>query len=111
MADKYDGATLLANLVHPAETLFLERRVADRQDLIDQQDLGLEVRRYRKGEPDIHSGAVPLDRRIQESIDLGKADNLIELCSYLISRHPENRAVQKDVLSTRQLGVKSGADF
>ena len=46
--------------------LRLELGVADRQHLVDHQDLGLEVRRDGEGEPDVHADRVALDRRVDE---------------------------------------------
>ncbi len=50
--------------------LLLERRVADREDLVDEEDLGLEVRGDREGQPHVHAARVVLDRSVDELLDL-----------------------------------------
>ena len=55
-----------AIVLHLPEALALERRVADRQDLVDEQDLGLEVRGHGEGQAHVHAGGVALDRRVEE---------------------------------------------
>ena len=54
-------------------------RVADGQHLVDDQDLRLEVRGDREGQADVHPGGVALHRRVEELLDLGEGDDLVEL--------------------------------
>ena len=71
------------NCLHLAQALLLERGVADGQDLVDDQDLGIQVRRHGEGEPDIHPAGVALHRRVEELFDLGEGDDLVELAGDL----------------------------
>ena len=45
------------------------------------------------------------------ALDLGERDDLVELARDLRALHPENRAVEEDVLAPGQLGVKAGPDL
>src|SRR5581483_7201216 len=49
-------------------------------------------------------------RRVEEIFDVGKSDNLVELARNFLLVHPENRAVQINVLAAGQIGMKSSAD-
>ena len=69
----------LRDVVHLAEALLLEARVADRQHLVDDQDLGLEVRGDGEREPHVHAARVVLHRRVDEPLDLRERDDLVEL--------------------------------
>src|SRR5689334_7818107 len=111
MADEQDGPPAARDLTHLAKTLLLELRVADRQHLVDDQNLGLEMRGNREGQPDVHPAAVALDRRVEKLLGAGKRHDVIELARDLRARHAENRAVQEDVLAARQLGMKARSDF
>ena len=82
-----------------------------REHLVDDQDLGLEVRGDGEREADVHPARVPLDRRVDEPLDLGELDDLVELRVDLAPPHAEDRAVQVDVLAAGQLGVEAGADL
>ena len=93
------------------EALPLELGVADRQHLVDEQDLRLEVGGDREGEPHVHPARVALDRRVDELLDLGELDDLVEPRRDLASAHAEDRAVEEDVLAPGQLGVEAGADL
>ena len=44
-------------------------------------------------------------------LDLGEGDDFIEFSPNLLLGHAKDRAVQKDVLAARQLGMKAGAHF
>ena len=66
----------VGELVH---ALLLERRVADGEDLVDQQDVGVDVDRDREAEPDVHAGRVVLHRLVDELLDAGEVDDLVEL--------------------------------
>ena len=52
--------------LHSLEALRLKRVIANRQNLVDDQDIWLEVCRYCKGESHPHTGAVAFYRCIDE---------------------------------------------
>src|ERR1700731_3446410 len=52
-----------------------------------------------------------LDRRVEEFLDLGEGDDLVEFAFDLDAAHAEDRAVQENVFSTSQFGMKSGANL
>src|SRR6185295_2097391 len=102
------GARDVADL---AEALLLELRVADGEHFVHDEDLGLEVRRDGEREAHVHAARVALHRRVEEPLDLGERDDLVELRGDLRAAHPEDRAVQEDVLAARQLRMKARADL
>ena len=64
-----------------------------------------------EGEPEVHAARVVLDRRVDEPLDLGERDDLVELPMDLGPAHPEDRAVQEDVLPAGQLRMETRADL
>ena len=102
------GSGHLADL---AETFLLEPDIANGEDLVDDQDLGLEVRRHGEGHPHVHADRVVLDRRVDEALELGEGDDLVDLAADLASGHAEDGAVQVDVLESGQFGMEAGADL
>ena len=54
---------------------------------------------------------IALHRRVEELLDLGKGDDLVELAPDLGARHAEDRAVEIDVLAAGQFGMEAGADL
>ena len=112
VADEEDrpAARLATSSILPRH-FFWNADVADGQDLVDDQDLRLQVGRDREGQPDVHPAGVALHRRVEELLDLGEGDDLVELAGDLGLPHPEDRAVEVDVLAAGQLGVEAGADL
>ena len=54
---------------------------------------------------------IALHGRVEEFLDLGERDDLVELAFDLPAAHAEDRAVEENVLAAGQLRVKAGADF
>ena len=69
----------LGHVAHLAEALLLELGVADRQHLVDDQDFRLQVRGHGERQPHVHAAGIVLDRRVEELLDLGEGDDLVEL--------------------------------
>ena len=72
---------------------------------------GLEVGGDREGQPHVHPAGVALHRRVEELLDLGEGDDLVELAVDLTAGHPQDGAVEVDVLAARQFGVEARADL
>ena len=102
---------MLSDIFHLRQTLLLERRIAYRKDLVDNEYLRIEVRRHREGEPQIHSARITFHRRIDELRDAREVDDLVEASRDLLAAHSENRAIQVDVVAPRELWVKARSDL
>ncbi len=111
VADEHDRAAVLAELLDLLHAATLERLVADREDLVDEQDLGFDVGGDGEPEPDGHARRVVLHRRVDELLEPGERHDVVEASGDLLARHPEDRAVQVDVLDAGQLGVEAGAEL
>ena len=95
----------------PPEAPPLELRVADGEHLVDEQDLRLEVGRDGEREPDVHAARVALDRCVDEPLDAGELDDVVEAPLDLPALHPEDRTVEVDVLAAGQLLVEARPDL
>ena len=63
VADKQDRASLpFTDIPHLADGLLLELRIPHGQDLVHDQDFGLQMRRNGETEADRHTGRIPFDR-------------------------------------------------
>ena len=95
--------------LHPPEALLLEGEVADGEDLVDDQDLGLQVGGHRERQPELHAARVALHGRVDEGADVRELDDLLEAALDLAALHVEDRAVQEDVLAAGELGMEARA--
>ncbi len=77
--EQHRPAVAAGDLVHLPQALLLKLGIADREHLVDDQDLRLQMRRDGEGQAHVHPGGIALDRRIEEPLDLGEGDDLVEL--------------------------------
>src|SRR5439155_6233198 len=109
--DEHDRAPGSTQVLHATEAALLELRVADGEHLVDEEDLRLEVRGHGEREPHGHPARVALDRRVEEPLDAGEFDDLRKPALDLSALHPEDRAVEEDVLAPGELRVEPGSDL
>src|SRR6478735_1102582 len=111
VADDHQRMSLGAQFGDPGQALVLEGLVADREDLVDQEDVGLGVDGDREGEPQEHARGVELHLGVDELLDLAEGDDVVELLVDLLLRHPEDGPVEVDVLATGEIGMEAGPDL
>ena len=78
VGDEQDRLARLADAHELVEALLLERRVADREHLVDQQDVGVDLDHHREREPDQHPDRVVLELEVDELAELGEVDDGVE---------------------------------
>src|SRR3989338_8540022 len=112
MADEEDGASLLfRHLFHFPETFLLELRVADGEHLVHQKNIRLKVRRDGECQAHVHAARIALDRRVEEFLDAGELDDLVEFLSDFLAPHAEDCSIEKNILPSGKLRVKASADL
>jgi hypothetical protein len=67
------------------------------------------MRRDGEGEPHIHARGIALDWRVEEFLNFGEGDDLVEFPADFVATHTEYRAVQVDILAASELRMKPGA--
>src|SRR5471032_1526014 len=98
MADKQHRPATARDFPDLTEAFFLKLSVPDSEHFVDDQDFRLEMRGDREGKAYIHTRRIALNRRVQETLDLGERHDFIELPVDLRPCHAEDRAVEIDVL-------------
>ena len=78
VGDEQDGLAAAPELRELVEALVREALVADGEHLVDQQHVGIDVNRHGEAQPHVHARRVGLDRRIDEVLELGELDDLVE---------------------------------
>src|SRR3546814_1419041 len=73
MADEQQRGAVGQNLLDAGHRLGLELRIADRQRLVNDQHVGLDVHLHRERQPQHHARAVSAYRLVDVIADLGKA--------------------------------------
>ena len=72
--------------LHVLDALPAEGEVADREDLVDQQGVRVEMGGHGIAEARPHAGAVGEDRRVDELLELRELDDLPEQTARLVAR-------------------------
>ena len=108
--DEDDGGPVGFQLADLVEAFDLEPLVTDGENLVHEQDVGFEVGRDRKPQANRHTGAIGLDRRVDELGDPGECDDLVEALVDLAPRDPQDGRVDVDVLAAGQDRTESGPE-
>src|SRR5581483_4092264 len=111
VADEDDCPPLLRDVAHLAEALALKLGVPNGDDLVNEQDLRLEMRRDCERETDLHAARVALHGRVEEAGDARELDDLVKAAHDLGAAHAEDGPVQENVLAAGQLRVEAGPDL
>ena len=111
MGDHDHRETAACKIAKTAECLPLERIVAYRQDLVDDQDVGIQMCGDGKPESRVHAGRVALHWCVEELLDLGKRDDLVELAPGLAVPHSHHGALQENVLPSCEVLMEPGGDL
>src|SRR5215213_202698 len=94
---------------HMLEAFALEVDVADGEDLVDQQEIGLEMSGERVSETGLHSRAVGLKGRVDRRVQPGEGHDLVQQRAGGRGGNPRERGSEQDVLPTRQKRVEAGS--
>jgi hypothetical protein len=111
VAYEHNRPAFTRNISHFSKTTFLKRLVANREYFVNQQDFGFKMRGDRKRQSYEHPTRVAFDGSIDESIDLGERNDLVELPRDLLSAHTKDCAAQEDIFPSGKLRMKPRSDF
>ena len=111
VADEQQCGATRQDLLDAAHRLGLERGVADRQRLVDDQDVGVDVHLHREREAQGHARAVGLDRLVDVVADVGERDDVAEQGIDARGRQAQDGAIDVDVLAPGQLWIEARAQF
>jgi hypothetical protein len=109
--DEQHREAALRFLGDPLEAPFLEGDVADGEDLVRQQDVGLHVDGHRKCQPQIHAARVLAQRVVGEVVQFGELEDLGNAIERFAARDPVHGGVHQDVVLGREIGVEPGAEL
>jgi hypothetical protein len=97
-------------VVHPLQRLLLEGRVAGRERLVQDQDIGVHVHRDGEAQARLHPARVGPDRLVHELPDVRELLYLVEAREHLVVVYPQDQSVQHGVLAAGELGVEARAE-
>jgi hypothetical protein len=105
------GGAVTGEPFHALETALLEQRVAHRQRLVDDQNIGLNAHLDGERQTHQHAAGIRLDRLIDELADVGEGGDVVEARADLIVRQAQHRAVHDHVFAPGEVGREAGAEL
>jgi hypothetical protein len=99
---------LLSELIHSMHATMLKYQIPYRKRLIYQQDFGVDIDGHGEGKPHEHAAGVCFNRLIHKIPDLGKSGNEVETEFHLAAFHSQDRAIHKNILTSRKFRIKPG---
>ena len=107
VGDEQDRASLILERCDDAEALPLEVLVTDREDLVEEQHVGLQERGDREPQAHRHAGGVGANGPVDRVLDLGERDDLVEALTDLGAAQALDRPVQIHVLAAAEVRVET----
>src|SRR4029453_541314 len=111
MRDEDDRLALLEEPLQRFDASLLEVGITHGKDLIEEQDVGLQVRCNRKPQSHVHARRVVLDRDVDEVLEARVAYDTTVNDLGIRGRQPMDRGVQEHVFAARQFWMKSHAQL
>ena len=111
VGDEQNRLAAALELGELVEALQAEALVAHRQHLVHEEDLGVDVHGDGEPQPHVHARGVGLDRGVDEVLELGELDDLVETPVDLAAGHAQHDTVDEHVLAPADLGMKARAEL
>ena len=111
MRHEQHRASLLAQACELVEALLLERGVPDGEHLVDQQDVGVDLDGGGECEPNVHPRRVVLQLEIDELLELGERQDVVETLCRLLAGKPEHDRVDDHVVPSGEIRIESDAEL
>src|SRR6187402_2310450 len=109
MGGDHDDAGRSGELLDALIRLLDETCIASAETLVEQEDLGLDRRRYGEVEPRPHAGRIGAERHLDERTELGEGDDLLHPLVDLAFAEAEIEPTQLDILAAGELRVDAEA--
>ena len=111
MADHHGDVRHVEQLRAWAHGALRELGVADAEDLVEQQNLGVDIGGDRKREAQQHATRVILHGNVARVGQAGEFEDALGFAAHIPRAEPEKRAREQNVLRRRQFDVEAGAEF
>ncbi len=111
MRDEKDRLPAPLELRELVEAFVGEAFIPDCEHFVHQQHVGIDVDGHRKSQTHVHPGRVRFHRGIDEFLELGELDDLVEAARDFLLGQAEHDPVDEDVLAAGDFGVKAGAEL
>lgn len=106
-----NGLSRSAELADAPETLVDKTRITNRQCLIDDKDIGVDVHSGRKSDTRIHAGRVGSHRLLKKLAYIRKHLDIAHARFHLAPAEAHQRPIHHDVFAPGEVRVEPGSEF
>jgi hypothetical protein len=106
VTDEEHREPALAQPTQAADALLLKADVTDGQDLVDDEQIGIDRERHGEGQARHHAARVRLQGLLHEAADVGEGRDVGEARAHLLAGNAEDRPAEHHVLATRELRIE-----
>ena len=107
VGDEDRGRAAVDNLAHFGLALFAEGPVADREHLVQNEDIRLYKAGDGKGQTGLHAGGELLEGPVLEILELSKVDDLVVLLVHELARIAQHCAAEVGIFLDGELPVEA----
>jgi hypothetical protein len=111
VAAEHDRLVPLAEVVDAVHALLLEVHVPHREDLVDDQHVGVDGDRDAEAQAQAHARRVRPHRLVDVVAELRELDDLVDLGRHLLAGEAHHDPVQEDVGPPGEVHVEAGAQL
>ena len=111
MAHQHDGLSVAFVPAEGVEALLLKAGIADGQDLVHDQQVGLRQDGDAECESHLHARGEVLELLFRKLLELGEGEHLVDLLAQLSPGEAEHRAAEEDVLAGGELRIEADAEL
>ena len=106
-----EGHALGTKFGDPGVTFFLEGLVAHGEDLVGEEDVGLQVHRHGEAQAHLHAGGVIFEGGVDEVGQLREFDDVLDALLGVAVAKAVEAGVEEDVFVAAELGVEADAEL
>src|SRR5688572_14889268 len=104
-------APLFLELTDLVDALLLKVTVADRESLVDHQNVGIDVDGDGKREAHVHARRIGFHRAVEKRVELGELENRRKAVANLGRRQTEDGGIESGIIAAAELGMKSRSEL
>ncbi len=109
VGDEDEGHALSAEISDLRVAFFLEGLVAHGEDLVGQEDVGLQVDGHGETQAHLHAGGVVFEGGVDEVLEFGELNDVLDALLGVAVAETVEAGVEEDVFVAAELGMEADA--
>lgn len=108
MRDEQNRTPRVADPVKALDALALKRGVTNRQNLVNDQNVRIDVDGHREGQPCLHPARIRPHRLVDKVADVREGSDRVKTATNFVVAHPDHGGVHEHVFPAGELRIEAG---